>query len=62
MKEDDVKVEIEDEDDIPFVKAAFALKTKYIITQDERHLLSKKEEFRKFQIEVLTPEEYIKIS
>lgn len=62
MKENDVKVEIEDEDDIPFVKAAFALKAKYIVTQDEKHLLSKKEKFRRYQIEVLTPEEYTKIS
>lgn len=62
MKEDDVKVEIKDEDDIPFVKAAFASKAKYIVTQDEKHLLSKKGEFRKYQIEVMTPEEYIKIS
>jgi len=59
MKENDVKVEIEDKDDIPFVKAAFAMKAKYIVTQDRRHFLSKKSEFRKYQIEVLTPEEYI---
>jgi len=62
MKKNDVKVETEDEDDIPLVKAAFVLKAKYIVTQDEKHLLSKKSEFRKYQIEVLTPEEYIKIS
>ena len=48
--------------DKAFTRAAFALKAKYIVTQDERHLLSKKSEFRKYQIEVLTPEEYIKIS
>ena len=61
MKENDVKVEIEDKDDIPFVKAAFAMKAKYIVTQDRRHLLSKREKFRNYQIEVLTPEEYIEI-
>lgn len=52
MKEDDVKVKVED--DIPFVKAAFALKAKYIVTQDGKHSLSKKQEFRKYQIETLT--------
>ena len=62
MKENDVKVEIEDKDDIPFVKAAFAMKAKYIVTQDRRHLLSKREKFRNYQIKVLTPEEYIEIS
>ena len=62
MKENDVKVEIEDRDDIPFVKAAFAMKARYIVTQDRRHFLSKKSEFRKYQIEVLTPEEYVKDS
>jgi putative PIN family toxin of toxin-antitoxin system len=59
MKESDIKVKIEDEDDIPFVKAAFASKAKYIITQD-KHFLSKKEEFKKYQIEVLKPEEFLK--
>jgi predicted nucleic acid-binding protein len=59
-KENDIKVKIEDEDDIPFVKAAFASKAKYIITQDEKHFLSKKEEFRKYQIEVLKPKEFLK--
>ncbi|MHC1635154.1 MAG: hypothetical protein ACXQTS_00815, partial [Candidatus Methanospirareceae archaeon] len=44
--------------DKAFSRAAFALKAKYIVTQDKRHLLSKKSEFRKHQIEVLTPEEY----
>ena len=55
MKENDVKVEIEDKDDIPFVKAAFAMKARYIVTQDRRHFLSKKSEFR-------NPEEYVKDS
>jgi len=62
MKENDVKVEIEDKDDIPFVKAAFAMKAKYIVTQDRRHLLSKREKFRNYQIEVLTPGEYTEIN
>ncbi|MHC1611102.1 MAG: PIN domain-containing protein [Candidatus Methanospirareceae archaeon] len=63
MKEDDVKVKVEDEDNKPFVKAAFAMKEVYIyiVTQDKKHLLSKKSEFRKYQIEVLTPEEYMQI-
>lgn len=45
--------------DKAFSRAAFALNAKYIVTQDRRHLLSKREKFRNYQIEVLTPEEYI---
>jgi len=48
--------------DKAFSRAAFALNAKYIVTQDRRHFLSKKSEFKKYQIEVLTPEEYIEIS
>jgi predicted nucleic acid-binding protein len=61
MEESNIKIKIEDEDDIPFVKAAIAARAKYFITEDGKHLLPKKEEFkREYQIEVLTPEEYIK--
>ncbi|MEM2178220.1 MAG: PIN domain-containing protein [Candidatus Methanomethylicaceae archaeon] len=60
MKENDIKVRVEDEDDMPFVKAAFALGAKYIITQDEKHFFSKKQEFKQHGIEVISPEEYIK--
>lgn len=60
LKEEDVKVKIEDQDDMPFVKAAFALKAKYIITQDAKHFLSKKEEFKKYGIDVLKPQEFLK--
>ncbi|MGB9760519.1 MAG: PIN domain-containing protein [Thermoproteota archaeon] len=57
----EIRVKVEDKDDIPFVKAAVAAKAKYLLTEDQKHLLSKKEEFkREYQIEVLTPEEYIK--
>jgi len=60
-EESSIKIKIEDKDDIPFVKAAIAARAKYFITEDEKHLLSKKEEFkREYQIEVLTPEEYIR--
>ena len=61
MEESNIKIKIEDEDDIPFVKVAIAGRAKYFITEDKKHLLSKKEEFkREYQIEVLTPEEYIR--
>lgn len=56
----EVKVHVPDKDKA-FTKAAFALKAKYIVTQDRRHFLSKKEEFKKHQIDVLTPEEYTQI-
>lgn len=65
MKDTDIKVKIEDEDDIPFIKAAFAAASKnnsvYIITQDGKHFLPKKEDFKKYGIEVLKPEEFLSI-
>lgn len=62
MKENNIKVKVKNENDIPFVKVAFALGARYIITQDKKHFLSKKQEFKQYGIEVLSPEEYIKSS
>lgn len=61
IEKTEAKVEVHRKDRA-FSRAAFASSAKYIVTQDEQHFLSKKSEFKKYQIEVLTPEEYIKIS
>jgi len=65
IRNSDIKVRIEDEDDIPFIKAAFAAVSKsnivYIITQDEKHFLSEKEDLKEYGIKVLKPEEFLGI-
>lgn len=54
----EVKVETPEKDK-PFAEAAIALGAKYLVTQDQKHFLSKKEEFLKeHQVKVLRPEEY----
>jgi len=57
----EVGVEIPDKD-LPFIRVAIAASATYLVTQDDRHFLSKKEEIKaKHKIIVVRPREYCDI-
>lgn len=57
----DVEVEVP-EKDLPFLKAAIVAGASYLVTQDDRHFLSKKVDIKaKHNITVVSPREYYDI-